>query len=232
MENRFGFLHLVPKEIVESGWIHAYGVYYPRHQAVEHQHSDWSRAVILAKRRASEIIDQFGVMIAERLGRWLGNDVSYVVTHVPADPEPVQYLFETYGRSAPEMLAESIYRHLGRRVNVHLDTLIVQLRPKGKKQHQCGGMKERKANVTGLYAVSDKLAVEGCHVILVDDVLTSGATMRECARILREAGARSVMGVALARTVRLQDGNPGRDEIEQYENIMPPDALVADKLAG
>ncbi|MEI8120458.1 MAG: phosphoribosyltransferase family protein [bacterium] len=147
-------------------------------------------------------------MIAERLERWLGNDVSYVVTHVPAEPEPVQYLFNAYGHGAPEMLAESIYRHLGRRVNVHLDTLLVQLRPKGKKQHQCAGMKERKANVTGLYAVSDKLAVEGCHVILVDDVLTSGATMRECARVLREAGARSVMGVALARTVRLRMATP------------------------
>lgn len=232
MENRFGFLHLVPREIVDSGWIHAFGVYYPRHQAVEHQHSDWSRAVILAKRRASEIIDQFGVMIAERLERWLGNDVSYVVTHVPAEPEPVQYLFDAYGRGAPDLLAESIYRHLGNRHNVHLATLIVQLRPKGKKQHQCAGMAERKANVRGLYAISDKLAVEGCHVILVDDVLTSGATMRECARILREAGALSVMGVAVARTVRIQDDDPGREEERQYENRIPATAMMADKLAG
>jgi phosphoribosylpyrophosphate synthetase len=232
MESRYGFLRLEPREIVDSGWIHAFGVYYPRHQATEHQHSDWSRAVILAKRRASEIIDRFGVIIAGRLERWIGNDVSHVITHVPAEPEPVQYLFDAYGRGAPELLAESIYRHLGNRHNVHLETLIMQLRPKGKKQHQCAGMAARKANVRGLYAVSDRLAVEGCHVILVDDVLTSGATMRECASILRNAGAKTVMGVALARTVRLQDGDPVMEENEQYEDTMPASALMADRLAG
>lgn len=232
MVSRYGFLDLKPTEIVDSGWIHAYGVYYSRRQATEHQHSDWSRAVILAKRRAVEVIDRFGVMIAVRLERWLEDSESYVVTHVPAEPEPVQYLFSIYGRGAPDLLAESIYRHLANRDNVRLDTLIVQLRPKGKKQRQCAGMAQRKANVMGLYAVTDKSAVAGRHVILVDDVLTSGATMRECARILREAGALGVMGIALARTVRDQAGTPGMEETEQYAMTVPADALMADSLAG
>lgn len=232
MESRYGFLHLVPTEIVDSGWIHAYGVYYPRRQATEHQHSDWSRAVILAKRRAFEVIDRFGVMIAGQLQHWLRDSESYVVTHVPAEPEPVQYLFSVYGRGAPDLLAESIYRHLVRSDNVRLATLIVQLRPKDKKQRQCSGVAERTANVKGLYAVSDKSAVEGRHAILVDDVLTSGATMRECARVLREAGARSVTGLALARTVSEQDGDHGMMGDERQAKTMPADALMADSLAG
>jgi len=123
-------------------------------------------------------------------------------------------------------------RHLSHRGNVRLDTLIGQLRPKGKKQHQCSGMAERKANVRGLYAVTNPSAVPGRHVILVDDVLTSGATMRECARVLREAGARSVTGVALARTVRAQEGDAHLEANEQYTRTPPVDALVADSLVA
>jgi predicted amidophosphoribosyltransferase len=43
--------------------------------------------------------------------------------------------------------------------------------------------------------------VSGRYVIVVDDVITSGSTMRECQRVLFEAGARDVRGVVLARTV-------------------------------
>jgi predicted kinase len=232
MSEPYGFLELKPVEMVDSGWIHAYGVYYPRHQAIEHLNSDWSRAVILAKRRMAGIIDRFGSIVAGRMERWLRNDVPYVVTHVPAEPEPVQYLFADMGRGAPELLAESIHRHLGARHNIQLDTLIMQLRPKARKQRQCEGMAEREANVRGLYTVPERVVIGGDHVILVDDVLTSGATMRECSRILREAGALSVTGVALARTVRIQDGDTRLEEKETYENTMPAAAMVADRLAG
>ncbi len=232
MELAIARTELEPMELVCDGWIHAFGTYYPRWCALKHQHSPWSKAVILAKRRAWGVIDRFGVMIAHRMGRWIRDDYGYVITHVPAEPDPVQYLFSDYGRGAPDLLAESIYTHLGHRGNVRLETLIVQLRSKKQKQHQCDNMAQRAANVRGLYAVSDKAAVEGRHVILVDDVLTSGATMKECARVLHEAGALSVTGVALARTVRKQDGNPGTEEDEQYEKIMPAEALMAGSVAG
>jgi hypothetical protein len=232
MRSQYGFLDLKPMEIVDSGWIHAFGVYYPRRQATEHQHSDWSRAVILAKRRAWEVIDRFGVMIADRLGKWIRDDDGYIITHVPAEPDPVLYLFDGYGRGAPDLLAESIYTHLKHRENVRLETLIVQLRPKNKKQRQCDNMAQRAANVRGVYTVPDKIAVQGCNVIVIDDVLTTGSTLTEISRVLREAGARSVMGVALARTVRAQDGDPGMEENEHYANTMPADAMMVDKLAG
>lgn len=56
---------------------------------------------------------------------------------------------------------------------------------------------ERRANVRGAFAASG--AAAGRHVLLVDDVLTTGATAGECARALRAAGAARVGVLAVAR---------------------------------
>lgn len=61
------------------------------------------------------------------------------------------------------------------------------------------GRSGRAANVRGAFAVRRPAAVEGRAVLLVDDVLTSGATVGECARTLLAAGARSVDVLTLAR---------------------------------
>jgi ComF family protein len=54
----------------------------------------------------------------------------------------------------------------------------------------------RLANVAGAFAARE---VRGARVLLVDDVMTTGATVDACARTLREAGAASVFVLALAR---------------------------------
>lgn len=59
--------------------------------------------------------------------------------------------------------------------------------------------KQRRENVAGVYALDDGADVSGLLILLVDDVVTTGATMSEAARILRKAGAKSVFGVTLAR---------------------------------
>jgi ComF family protein len=56
---------------------------------------------------------------------------------------------------------------------------------------------ERHANVRGAFAAAG--AVEDRHVVVVDDVLTTGATVTECARVLRRAGARTVGVLTVAR---------------------------------
>jgi ComF family protein len=60
-------------------------------------------------------------------------------------------------------------------------------------------LKERRANVKGAFAVARPEKIAGKNVCLVDDVFTTGATVRECARALNKAGARSVTIITAAR---------------------------------
>ena len=55
--------------------------------------------------------------------------------------------------------------------------------------------KARAANVKGCYRVMDEAVVVGKTIVLIDDVFTTGATLRECARTLRKAGAKCVIGI-------------------------------------
>jgi ComF family protein len=58
----------------------------------------------------------------------------------------------------------------------------------------------RRANVLGVYEPADPAGTQDKRVLLIDDICTTGATLSECARVLREAGAASVMCAAVALT--------------------------------
>ena len=58
---------------------------------------------------------------------------------------------------------------------------------------------ERMENLRDAFRLRKKIAVRGLRVLLVDDILTTGSTLSECARVLRDAGAQSVYAVTAAR---------------------------------
>ncbi len=62
---------------------------------------------------------------------------------------------------------------------------------------------QRRNNVIGSFVIHHRAAVAGLNVLVVDDVMTSGTTMNEVARVLMDAGARRVFAVVVAR------GGPG-----------------------
>jgi len=66
---------------------------------------------------------------------------------------------------------------------------------------------ERKENVKNAFLVKNKEKIIGKNVLLVDDVFTTGATMEEAARVLKEAGTRKVIGVVVAKA------SPGQDKL-------------------
>jgi len=61
------------------------------------------------------------------------------------------------------------------------------------------GQKEREKNLVGAFQCKNPTIVRGRKILLVDDIFTTGATMEECARILKQAGAKEVWGVVVAR---------------------------------
>ena len=74
--------------------------------------------------------------------------------------------------------------------------------------------RQRRLNVRGAFQVSDPAAVKGKHVLVVDDILTTGATARAAAKALNNAGAESVWVATLARARRI---NPiGIGSVAQY----------------
>ena len=60
---------------------------------------------------------------------------------------------------------------------------------------------QRIENVKGAFALIDYDRIEGKKVILVDDVMTTGATLKECAKVLTKAGAKRVMGATIAAAI-------------------------------
>lgn len=58
---------------------------------------------------------------------------------------------------------------------------------------------ERIKNMRGAFRVGDGARVKGRHVIVVDDVMTTGTTLSECARVLKQAGAEKVWAATVAR---------------------------------
>jgi len=67
-----------------------------------------------------------------------------------------------------------------------------------RTQSGINGFENRKANVLGVYRVTAPEKVAGKRILLVDDILTTGATMSEAARMLKVAGAKEVHGAAVA----------------------------------
>jgi ComF family protein len=76
---------------------------------------------------------------------------------------------------------------------------LVRVRPTRPQVELSGD--ERVKNVKGAFSLRKAVEVEARHVVLVDDVFTTGATMQECAAVLKKAGAGQVTALTLARAI-------------------------------
>jgi ComF family protein len=81
---------------------------------------------------------------------------------------------------------------------------------------------QRRENVRGAFGVAYPERVRGREVILLDDVYTTGATVSECARVLRRAGVAKVWVATVARTLKTSEHHVDinmPDEMDQAEEI-------------
>ena len=93
----------------------------------------------------------------------------------------------TRGYDQVELLADAVGKELGM-IPVRTLRKIRNNRP----QSGISGLAKRRANVLGVYRAIDPETVRGKRILLLDDIITTGATAGECARVLLTAGAREV----------------------------------------
>lgn len=137
-----------------------------------------------------------GRFLAPSFGRLLGMKVSAsfsdgfdLLTWVPVSSQ--RRFFRGYDQS--ELLARAVGAEIGAEP-VRVLRKIRNNRP----QSGMATSAERRANVLGAYALTDPAVIKGKRILLLDDVLTTGSTAGECARVLLTAGAKEVYLAALA----------------------------------
>ncbi len=92
--------------------------------------------------------------------------------------------------------SELIAKELSKLLGIPFARTIVK-RGKNKVQSTLSSKEERRDNVKGVFEAKDSADLRGKAVLLVDDIITTGATASECAAVLRNAGASSVSVCAL-----------------------------------
>jgi ComF family protein len=105
------------------------------------------------------------------------------------------------GYNQSVLLAEEAMRSLDRSgAGWHLSLAHGAMVRTRQTESQFGlSTRERRRNLRGAFTVKDPAAVSGSNVLLIDDIYTTGATARECARVLRQAGAAKVWVATVAR---------------------------------
>ena len=90
---------------------------------------------------------------------------------------------------------------------------------------------QRTENIRGAFRVTHLRRVVGQEVLLVDDVLTTGTTANECARVLRKAGAKKIWVATIARTFKEGAGKFGVDPEMRKENRSEVSAISGVKAS-
>ena len=99
------------------------------------------------------------------------------------------------GYNQAQLLARPIAKYFNAKLDV--DSLSRKYRP--DMGHKTA--KQRRENVRGVFSISNKNKLCGKRILLVDDVMTSGATFYELNRVLRKAGVSAVYAVSFCRVV-------------------------------
>lgn len=140
---------------------------------------------------ASGAAETLGGLIAQCAAERFSGEFD-IVTWVPVSARRLR----RRGFDQAELLARAACRLWNNRT----EALLRKTMDNPAQSGLAGGASERRANVLGVYEPVDSMRIIGRRVLLVDDIVTTGATLCECARTLREAGAAAVLCATVART--------------------------------
>jgi len=148
-------------------------------------------AILLMK---YEELTRLGHWFAERLAELIARepDVFRADVVVPVPLHPARQRERGYNQ------AELIARPLAKRLGIKQGSYLL-MRTRPRPARLVLSRKEHWESVRGAYATRKGLRVDKLRVLLVDDVMTTGATLDACSRALKRAGAASVVGLTVAR---------------------------------
>ncbi len=165
------------------------GDYFSRCISAVYYEGDIKKAILRYKfHGAQAYASAFGDLVAERI-----HDSYYgkydLISWVPLAPDRLR----SRGYDQTKLIAEDVSRRLCQP--------LTPLLKKRRGVHAQSGTKskaERKKNIAGAFRVIDPATVEGKRILLIDDIVTTGSTLSECAKVLLMAGADEVMCATLA----------------------------------
>lgn len=164
--------------------------------------------------------------LAGRLGRMLARGIAQLAEDAPAEmlvvPVPLHRAkHQQRGFNQARSLAENALEVLKKshpqwKLMLAPSALLRQR----QTESQAGlTVRERRLNMRGAFAVSDTEAVRGKDILLIDDILTTGATARAATQALVKAGAASVWVATLARARRIDEPSGGAHFYDQGESL-------------
>jgi ComF family protein len=137
--------------------------------------------------------------LAGTFGKFLAQALPRETTFDVIVPMPLHW-FKKWQRGFNQ--SDVLAREIGKKWNVPVRNVI--LRKKATRPQSGLTNAKRRANMQGAFGMPRGRSLAGMRVLLVDDVVTTGATASACARVLKRAGATHVALLALARTDRRQ----------------------------
>lgn len=124
------------------------------------------------------------------------------------------------GFNQSELIARTALKHLPKRLELASGVLV---RKRATVSQVELTREERLENIRDAFRVEDRRRVQGRTVIVVDDVMTTGTTLSECARVLKKAGAEKVWAATVARAfhgaVTSGDASHGEEEASEAVEV-------------
>jgi len=151
-----------------------------------------SAILLLKYEEVTRLGDWFASKLAEVVARDRDHFQADVVVPVPLHPDR----FRERGYNQADLIA----RPLSRRLRLKMGSYLL-MRTKPRPARLVLSRKEHWDSVRGAYATREGVRVDNLRVLLIDDVLTTGATLDACSRALKKAGAKAVLGLTVARVV-------------------------------
>lgn len=146
----------------------------------------------------TSIAKPFGMLMAERVFLDKNADKSATTYDIVAPVPLHKTRLKERGFNQSLLLA----REIAKKHKIQLDFLNLYRRRYTEPQINLKG-DERLKNVKGAFGVKSPNVFKGKTVLLVDDVYTTGATVTECAKVLKKSGAKGVYILTLARVCRV-----------------------------